>query len=147
MSKETKTKEEAKAIVEVPEKMPYEIEHGNAYLGAGRPSKAQQLKNYKKALASLDDHIMEALDNLYELMYDDDKYVRLRAIEIVIKKVIPDKKIKEIVGADGGPVQINQNIDVRALVLDAVEALDSIDLKELQERSISGSTKILESDS
>ncbi len=46
-----------------------------------------KMKNQQKALESLDDHVLEALDELYNLMRDDDKYVRLRAVEIVLKKV------------------------------------------------------------
>jgi hypothetical protein len=106
-----------------------------------RAVKIHKLKNQQKALASLDDHVMEALDGLYELMRDDDKYVRLRAIEIVLKKVIPEKKIKELVGPDGGPVQIQNNIDVRQIVLHAAAELDNIDIDELIEASRNGNIK------
>lgn len=106
-----------------------------------RSVKLQKMKNQAKALESLDDHVMEALDGLYELMNDPDKYIRLRAIEIVLKKVIPEKKIKELVGPDGGPVQIQQNVDIRALVLDAAAALDGIDLESLREASRNGTIR------
>jgi len=106
-----------------------------------RAVKIHKMRNQQKALASLDEHVLEALDGLYELMRDDDKYVRLRAIEIVLKKVIPEKKIKEITGANGEPIQVNQNIDVRQIVLHAAAELDNIDIDELIEASRNGSIK------
>lgn len=108
-----------------------------------RAVKIHKLQNQQKALASLDDHVMEALDGLYELMRDDDKYVRLRAIEIVLKKVIPEKKIKEITGANGEPIQVQNNIDIRQIVLHAAAELDNIDIDELIEASRSGNIKTI----
>jgi len=112
-----------------------------------RAVKIHKLKNQQKALASLDDHVMEALDGLYDLMRDEDKYIRLRAIEIVLKKVIPEKKIKEITGANGEPIQVQQNIDVRQIVLHAAAELDNIDIDELIEASRNGSIKNIGIDS
>jgi len=107
-----------------------------------RSVKLHELKNQQKALESLDDHVMEALDGLYKLMQDEDKYVRLRAIEIVLKKVIPEKKIKQIVGADGGPVKVEQKLDIRSMIMTAAAELDTIDLEELTEASRNGSIKV-----
>jgi hypothetical protein len=136
MARPKKNLEEAKQVLKVDNSLV-------ALAEENRVAKLQKLRFQQKAMESLDEHVMEALDGLYELMRDDDKYVRLRAIEIVLKKVIPEKKVKEIVGADGGPVQINQNVDIRALVLDAAVALDSIDVEELLEASRNGSIKTI----
>jgi len=138
---------EAEKVIIVPDEIPAELQPAEPRFYASEASKAQKMKNYNLALKSLDDHVMEALDGLYELMRDDDKYVRLRAIEIVLKKVIPEKKIKEVVGADGGPIQVNNNIDIRALIFDAAAALDGIDLDDLRERSKNGSLKIIDTHS
>jgi hypothetical protein len=108
-----------------------------------RNTKIQELKNTQKALESLDDHVIEALDGLYSLMRDDDKYVRLRAIEIVLKKVIPEKKIKQVVGPGGGPVQTQIKVDMRSIILNAAATLDSIDLEELTEASKNGSIQTI----
>ena len=134
MTRQSKALETAKQTVEVPQSL---VTLSNET----RAVKIHKMKNQQKALESLDDHVLEALEELYNLMRDDDKYVRLRAVEIVLKKVIPEKKIKEITGANGEPIQVQQNIDIRTMVLHAAAALDSLDLDELIEASRNGSIK------
>ena len=125
---------------------PAEIKQNNAFLGAGRTPKALQLKNYEKVLKKLDDNIDDVMDTLLNLLHHEDPYVQIRVAELLLKKYLPDKKIKEITGAGGGPVQINQNIDIRSATLQAVAVLDSMGLEQIREQSETGRFKIIETE-
>ena len=129
-----------------PDKIPEKLLVNNAPLGAGRTPKALQLKKYEYALKRLDDNTEKIFDVLENLLDDPDPNIRMRVAELFLKKIIPDKKIKEVVGAGGGPVQITQQIDVRALVLDAVGALDSLDIDTIRRRAQDGNFRIIDPD-
>jgi hypothetical protein len=119
--------------------------------GSGRTPKALQFKNYPKAIALLDEAIepaikvliegLSATTNVYdkkgELIEADvpDKWYRMNCAVQLLKKAIPDKKIKEITGAEGGPIEVNVN--KREAVLGVLQILESKTLEELQ-REIEG---------
>jgi hypothetical protein len=138
-------KTDKKHVTVDPEKIPEDLIHNNAPLGAGRPPKALQLQKYEHVLKRLDGCIDDVMDELIAMIHHPDPNIRLRVCEMLLKRYIPEKKVKEIVGADGGPVQVNQFVDVRAAVLNVVEALDSVDYDELRRRSINGDNLALRS--
>jgi len=113
--------------------------------GGGRTPKALQLKNYSKALKLLDDNIEEALGVIIKGLHSTDKYFKFRCAELLIRKVLPDKKSKEITGEGGGPVRV-ETTDKRALVLGIVGMLDQMGFEELRQRVEDGTQRILEVD-
>ena len=135
MEPKNKDKKEIKVDMD---KVPEDLKYTNAPMGAGRTPKALQLKKYEHVLKRLDGCIDDVMDQLIAMIHDPDANIRLRVCEMLLKRYIPEKKVKEIVGADGGPVQVNQFVDVRAAVLNVVEALDSVDYDELRRRSLNG---------
>ena len=106
--------------------------------GVMKKDKRAAITAYNRSMARLEENVDLALDRLFELVEDEDKYVALRAVEIILKKVVPERKIKEIVGPDGGPVQVNQNIDQRSMVFNVINHLDTFDYDELKRRALDG---------
>jgi hypothetical protein len=104
-----------------------------------------KLKNYQLVIEKLDGCVEQAMDTIIGLLDDKDPYVRLRSAELIIKKYLPDKKIKEITGPEGGPVQIN--IDKREAILQVVGQLDRIGYEELRESARDGNFNLLRPDS
>lgn len=102
-------------------------------LGAGRPPKALQLKNYEKALKFLDDTVEEALQVIKDDLHHPDAYVRIRCAELILRKYIPDKKIKEISGKDGGPIELT-NVNKHQLTMEILDSLDSMEIDEIKEQ-------------
>lgn len=134
-------------IVIDPQNIPAELVENKAPLGAGRTPKALQLKRYEEVLKRLDDNIDHVLDTLFNLVDDPDPNIRMRVCEMILRKYLPDKKVKEVVGPDGGPVQISQTTDTRVLVLNVVETLDELDIDQIKKRSEDGSFRFIEVDS
>lgn len=118
---------------------------GDYTLGSGRTPKALQLKNYSKILRLLDDSAEDALKVLTDGLSDENPWVRIRCAETILKKYIPDKKIKELTGPGGGPVQI-ANIDQREAVINIINILDELDLDDVKKKAKDGSIRLLETD-
>ncbi|MCP4648797.1 MAG: hypothetical protein GY853_01775 [PVC group bacterium] len=126
--------------------------------GQGRPPKSKQLKNYDKALKILDDNIekalgvlvdgLEATKDIYnksgEIIAEDvpDNYYRFNCACVLIKKVLPDKKAKEITGPGGAPLLPTTVIDRRKVVMNIVRKLDELDLDEVKEMQEKGDFKL-----
>lgn len=118
---------------------------GGGLPGAGRTPKAMQLKNYSVVLNLLDDSVEEAFDVIKEGLKDENVWVRIRCAEMILKKYLPDKKIKEIGGIGGGPIEVT-NIDRRAAVITMVNILDEIGIEELKEKASDGDFRLFEDD-
>lgn len=134
--------------------------------GSGRTPKALQFKNYPKAIALLDDAIEPALKVLIEglsattflttkdgkIVLDEegkqveipDKWYRLNCAVQLLKKAIPDKKIKEITGPEGGPIEVN--ISKREAVIGILRIIEDKSLEELRREIEDGSFKLSEPD-
>lgn len=143
-------KKPAKPIV-IPEELvidenavPDNIRYGASNLAPGRTPKALQLQKYEHVLKRLDGCIDDVMDELIGMIHDPDPNIRLRVCEMILKRYIPEKKVKEIVGADGGPVQVQQNVDMRTAVLTVVGVLDEMGLDEIREKSADESFRILD---
>lgn len=116
---------------------------GGGIIASGRTPKALQLKNYGKILNLLDDCAEDALKVLIDGLDDENPWVRVRCAETILKKYIPDKKIKEMTGPGGGPIEVT-NIDNRTAILNVINLLDEIDMDELKQRAENGSIRLLE---
>jgi len=126
-------------------KLPDEIKYGNNYPGGGgRTPKALQLQKYEHVIKRLDGCIDDVMDELIEMIHHPDPNIRLRVCEMLLKRYVPEKKVKEIVGAGGGPVQVNQNIDIHAQVASVVQALDSMGLEEIRRQSENEAFKLVQ---
>ena len=128
------------------DKIPEELKTNNAPVGAGRPPKALQLKRYDEVLKRLDDNIPHVLDRLFELVDDPDPNIRMRVCEMLLRKYLPDKKVKEVTGSNGGPIQVSQTTDVRMLVIAAAGALDGLDIDTIRRKAADGNFRIIEPD-
>lgn len=106
---------------------------GGGLPGGGRTPKALQMKNYEKAIKMLDDNVEEILGVLIDGLHDPDKYYRFNCAAVLLKKIIPDKKIKQVVGEGGGPVKF-EITDKRANILEIVGVLDSMGMDEMKRR-------------
>ena len=126
------------------DKIPAELNVGKE--PALRAPKGTQLQKYEHVVERLDGCIDHVMDRLIEMVDDPDPNIRLRVCEMLLKRYIPEKKVKEIVGANGGPVQINQNTDIRQLTLSVVGVLDEFGLEEIREKSASGSFRLIDDD-
>ena len=140
--KRTRKKKEVDLILD-PDLVPDKLKMNNAPFGAGRTPKALQLKKYEYVLKRLDDNTEHILDVLFKLLDSTDENMQLRVAEMLLKKIIPDRKIKEIVGADGGPVQVQQNVDIRQMVINVKDVLDDLDIGEVKEKTEDGNFKII----
>jgi hypothetical protein len=100
-------------------------------LGGGRPPRSLQLKNYDKALNLLDNNIEEALNVLINGLRDDDKYFRFNCACVLIKKVLPDKKSKEISTPNNKPISL-EITDKRKLVDNIVKIIDGMSLEDVK---------------
>lgn len=118
--------------------------------GQGRPPKAKQLQNYDKALKLLDDNIEKALGVLIDGLeatrdvYSKDGktliregipdyYYRFNCACVLIKKVLPDKKSKEVTGPGGTELPPTTVIDNRKVMFNFVDALDKMDIDDIKE--------------
>jgi hypothetical protein len=110
--------------------------------GGGRTPKALQLKNYEKALNLLDNNIEKALNVLIDGLDDDDKYYKFNCACVLIKKVLPDKKSKEISTPNNKPISL-EIVDRRKIIHDIARALDETDFDELKKQSEKGTFKLL----
>lgn len=131
---------------------------GGGLPGSGRTPKALQFKNYPKAIKLLDDNVEEALNVLIDglrsthmvqrgennWVEEPDKWFRYNCAIQLLKKAIPDKKIKEITGPEGGPVEVNVN--KREAVLNILSILESKSMEELRQEIEDGSFKLSEPD-
>jgi hypothetical protein len=120
-----------------------EVKVGKAPVGVGRTPKALQLQKYEHVVKRLDDCIDDVMDELISMIHDPDANIRLRVCEMLLKRYIPEKKIKEVVGANGGAIQVNQNIDVRSAVLVAIEVLDEMGMEQIREASQDGNFRLI----
>lgn len=132
---------------------------GGGLPGSGRTPKALMFKNYPQAIAKLDEGIIPAIQvlldglkattNIYSkdgtLVEADvpDKWYRMNCAVQLLKKAIPDKKIKEITGAEGGPIEVNIN-NKRENVLAIINYLDNMSLEELRQRAEDGDIQVSE---
>jgi hypothetical protein len=127
-------------------------------IGGGRPTKSRQLKNYDIALKLLDDNIEKALNVLIsgleatkDLYTKDgqfiatvpDNYYRFNCATVLVKKVLPDKKTKEITGPGGTALPPSTVIDRRKIVMNIVQNLDEMDLDDVKEMQQNGDFKLL----
>lgn len=120
--------------------------------GGGRTPKALQLKNYEKALNLLDNNIEKALNvlinGLESTMINDrgqeipDKYYRFNCACVLIKKVLPDKKSKEISTPNNKPLSL-EIVDRRKIIHDIARELDEMDFDELKRESEKGTFKLM----
>ncbi|MFW9871966.1 MAG: hypothetical protein ACFFG0_02615 [Candidatus Thorarchaeota archaeon] len=115
--------------------------------GSGRTPKALQLKKYKKVLQLLDDSVEEAFQVLRDGLRNKDPYMRLRCAEIILKKYLPDKKVKELTGPGGGPIELSNNVDKRTQIINIVNILDEIESDDLKKKVENGNFRLLEDDS
>jgi len=106
---------------------------------------AQQYKNTGKAISLLDDAVVQAIEVLVAGLSDDDKYYRFNCACTILKKVVPDKKRKEISGPNGNPIDIDI-VDKRQAVNSVVSILDEISIDELKAKASDGSFRLLEPD-
>jgi hypothetical protein len=111
-----------------------------------RQTKELQLKNTEKALQIVYENIEKALDVIIKGLSSRDLWYRYNCATFLIKKVLPDKKIREISGPDGGPIKVEEKIDKREQILDMIVVLDSISIDELRRRSENGSKGIFEAE-
>jgi len=118
---------------------------GSCLPGVGRTPKALQLKNYSTVLKLLDDSVEDAFKVIKDGLKDKEPWVRLRCAEIILKKYLPDKKIREIGGIGGGPIQIT-NTDKRAAVITIVNILDEMGIDDLREKAKNGDFRIFDVD-
>ena len=123
---------------------------GGGLPGAGRPPKSLQLKNYEKVLKILDKNAEKALMVLVNGLEavnengDPDKWMRYQCAVAILKKVLPDKKSKEVTGKNGNPIEVNV-VDRREAVLNIVNILDNMDLKDVKEKAKDEDFRLLES--
>ena len=59
--------------------------------GSGRKPRSEKLSNYSKAVKMLDDNIIEVLSVLIKTLRAKSVKDRLRASEILIKRMLPEK--------------------------------------------------------
>jgi hypothetical protein len=110
-----------------------------------KKNKETQLILQEKALNRVHEILEEAIDVLVDGMGDEDPYVRIRCAEDIIRKVLPDRKVKEITGDGGGPVRV-ETIDKRAAIVGIVAVLDGMGFEELRQRVENGSKRIFDID-
>jgi hypothetical protein len=128
--------------------------------GSGRTPKALMFKNYPQAIKMLDEGLLDAIQvlkdglkattNVYSkdgtLVEENvpDKWFRYNCAIQLLKKAIPDKKIKEITGPEGGPVEVN--INKREAVLSILQIIEDKPLEELRREIEDGSFQLSQSD-
>lgn len=133
---------------------------GGGLPGSGRTPKALMFKNYPQAIAKLDEGILPAIQVLIDGLkattnvYSKDgtlveanvpdKWYRMNCAVQLLKKAIPDKKIKEITGAEGGPIEVNVN--KRETVFNILQVLESKSLEELRQEIEDGNFQLSEPD-
>lgn len=143
----SENEEKTKALKNIDaSQMPDEIKHGAGAPGMGRTPKALQLQKYEHVVKRLDGCIDDVMDELIAMVHHPDPNIRLRVCEMLLKRYIPEKKVKEIVGAGGGPVQVNQNIDIHAAVISAVKVLDSMGLEDIRQQSENEAFKLIKNE-
>jgi hypothetical protein len=109
-----------------------------------RSNKELQLQMQEEALQLVHNSLADAVAVLIDGLDDEDPYIRIRCAEDILRKVLPDKKTKEVTGKGGGPIEIEET-DKRAAVLTIVGVLDELGFDELRERA-SGSQRIFEAE-
>lgn len=87
----------------------------------------KKLENYNKVVKLLDDHAVKALETIIELMDHEDPYVQLRSAELILKKVLPDRKVQKVVGDKDNPVRVEVT-DRREAVRKVINLLDDIEI-------------------
>ena len=115
----------------------------NNILELKRKNKEKQLLMQEQAIDLVHEHLEDAVQVLVDGLYDEDKWIRIRSAETLLRKALPDKKTKEITGEGGGPIQIEEH-DKRTAVINIIGILDELGFDELRERVTSGRTGILE---
>jgi hypothetical protein len=131
-------------------------------IGGGRTPKALQLQNYEKGLKLLDDNIEAALNVLIDgltatkTIYNKegnivekdvpDNYFRFNCACVLVKKVFPDKKSKEISGPGGQPLPPSTVIDRRKVTMNVINVLDELDIDDIKKAQEQGDFKLLKKD-
>lgn len=129
--------------------------------GQGRLPKSKQLQNYDKVLKILDDNaeriiktLIDGLDAEKEV-YDKngnhiatvpDNYYRFNCATVLLKKILPDKKSKEITGPGGKELPPTTVIDNRRVTMTIVDRLDEMDFDEIKQVQKEGTFKLLKKD-
>lgn len=129
--------------------------------GQGRPPKHKQLQNYDKVLKILDDNAEKIINTLVKgldaekVIYDKngqyvdtvpDNYYRFNCATVLLKKILPDKKTKEITGPGGKELPPTTVIDNRKVTMTIVDRLDEMSFDELKEAQDKGEFKLLKKD-
>ena len=80
--------------------------HGGKREGSGRKAIEKELTTYQKSLSLLDDNSDKVIQTILELLDDDSKTIRLKAAEILLKKIMPDRKQLDIELPEDLPINI-----------------------------------------
>jgi len=115
----------------------------NNILELKRKNKEKQLLLQEEAIDLVHNYLADAVQVLVDGLYDEDKWVRIRSAETLLRKALPDKKTKEITGEGGGPIQIEEH-DKRTAVINIIGILDELGFDELRERVANGRERVLE---
>ena len=107
--------------------------------------KPADFRNYEKALKLLDDSVEDAIDVFRKGLKDTDKWYRFNCASVILRKVVPDRKIKEVVGDKNRPISI-EFTDRREAIIATIDMLDDMDLDDLLKKAGNGSNRILEAE-
>ena len=110
-----------------------------------KPPKPHEFTRYEKAIELIDNNVETAIQVFIDGLNDDDKWYRYNCASVLLRKVIPDRKIKEIVGDSKRPISIQ--FDRREVVLNLVQLLDDMDLNTIKQKAEDGNGRIFELDS
>lgn len=58
---------------------------------SGRKKIIEKISNYQRAISLLDDNVINAIETLLKLLKSKNSMIRLKACEILLKKILPDK--------------------------------------------------------
>lgn len=101
---------------------------------APKVPKPKDFKNYEKALGRLDGAVMDAIQVFVDGLKSDDPYYRYNCAAVILRKVVPDRKVKEIVGNRDRPISF-EFTDMREAMENAIDALDEMDIEMIQKGS------------
>lgn len=103
----------------------------------------RKLKNSDRAWEMLDENILNALQVVIDGLTSPDRYFKFRCAELLIRKVLPDKKEKQESPERSNSIHFNIT-DKRSAVLTIVNMLDEMSMDDIKKQVEDGSTKVFE---